>query len=279
MTKKESHPPPHLRKNGRYVILAAMKIFRRFTICLLAGLATALPAQEAERLTAAELLANCREGMPLNDVTLSGRLIVRKPRGFIKSENKFALSIDTGSDPALATCVLYDAKGESIVERVVMTRPRDGEAIIKRFSGNPLQEQEPPSLGSRVMGTDLLWLDLTLDFLWWPNAAYDTNPRTDRRVLGRACEVVIAPPPKPIPGCSGVRMWIDKQTGFLMKAEKLGMKGETLRYFWVQKVKEFEKDTWMIRLIKAEAEGSQYQTQLLVDALDGEVFEDAADAE
>ena len=256
-----------------------MKILRRFLACFILGLAVVAQAQENERPSAAELLQACREGLPLNQVTLSGRLFYRKPRGFIYSENKFALSIDWSAEPAIATCTLFDAKGQTVIERVEMTRPRQGEAEIKRFSGNPLTEQEPPSLGSRVAGTDLLWLDLTLDFLWWPNPVYDDNPKTDRKVLGRACEVILASPPKPIPGLSAVRMWIDKQTGFLMKAEKLNLAGEPVRYFWVQKVKEFSPDTWMIRLIKAEAHGSRNQTQLLVDALNDEVFADRLESE
>lgn len=258
-----------------------MKILGRFLTCFVLGAAVAAQAQESGRPTAAELLQACREGLPLNQVTLSGRLVVRKPRGFIQSENKFALSIDWSAEPAVAVCTLFDAKGAAVVERVEMTRPRMGEAEIKRFAGNPLKEQEPPSLAARVAGTDLLWLDLTLDFLWWPDPIFDDSAKTDRRVLGRACEVIIVAPPKPIPGCSGVRVWIDKQTGFLMKAEKLGLKGEPLRYFWVQKVKEFSPETWMIRLIKAQADSSrnQFQTQLLVDALNDEEFADRLEIE
>ena len=255
------------------------RIFAILAVLLPALAGTVCATETTERPTAAALLEACREGLPFNETeaTLSGRLIVRRPRGFIQQENKFVLHIDWNAEPAVATCTLYDEKGKTVVERVEMTRPRMGEAEIKRFTGNPPVEQEPPSLASRVAGTDLLWLDLTLDFLWWPEPVYDTSLKIDRTVLGRSCEVVFAAPPKPIPGCSGVRMWIDKQTGFLMKAEKLGLSGETLRYFWVQKVKEFSKDEWMIRLIKAEAEGSRYQTQLLVDALNDEEFEEKAD--
>ena len=115
--------------------------------------------------------------------------------------------------------------------------------------------------------------------MWWPNPVCDNNPKTVREVLGRACDVILASPPKPIPGLSAVRIWIDKQTGFLMKAEKLNLDGDPVRYFWVQKVKEFSKDTWMIRLIKAEAKGSRNQTQLLVDALNDDVFEDRLESE
>jgi len=255
------------------------RFFTRTAAALLAMAGVLNAAETTERPPAAELLQACREGLPFNETqaTLSGRLVVLRTRGFPTQENKFVLHINWGAEPAVATCSLYDAKGQTLLERVEMTRPRTGEAVIKRFAGNPLQEQEPPSLGSRVAGTDLLWLDLTMDFLWWPDPVYDDSPKTDRRVLGRLCDVVIAAPPKPIPGCSGVRMWIDKQTGFLMKAEKLGMSGETLRYFWVQKVKEFSKDEWMIRLIKAEAAGSRVQTQLLVDALNDNEFEDRAE--
>ena len=229
-----------------------------------------------ERPDAEALLKACREGLPLNQVTLAGRLFHGKPRGFGKTD-KFALSIDWSADPAVAVCVLNDAKG-GLLERVEMTRPRGGDAVIRRFSGIPLKEQESPSLGSRVAETDLLWLDLTMDFLWWPAAVYDNSPETNRKVLGRACEVILASPPKPIPGLSAVRIWIDKQTGFLMKAEKLNLAGEPVRYFWVQRVKKFDNDVWMIREIKAQARGSRYQTQLIVDTLNNEALGDKEDA-
>ncbi len=259
-----------------------MKRFIVFCMAVAVALAQAGAAPEEgkkERPTAAQLLKACREGLPLNQASLNGRLIVRKPRGFIKTESRFRLEIDWGAEPAVATCTLYDAKGTTIVERVVMTRPRLGDAVIQRFAGNPLKEQLAPSLASRVADTDLTWLDLTLDFLWWPEPVYDNGPAVDRSVLGRACEVVLAAPPKPIPGCAAVRMWIDKQTGFLMKAEELGTLGETTRYFWVQKVKKFADERWMIRLLKARARESAYETQLLVDALDDEVFSDRLDSE
>ncbi|MCL1888729.1 MAG: hypothetical protein FWF96_07670 [Kiritimatiellaeota bacterium] len=252
-----------------------MKRFLARSAAALLALAGAVRAAETEeRPPAAALLEACREGLPLDHTTLSGRLIVRKPRGFVESENQFTLSIDWGAEPASAVCVLYDAKGETLVERVELTRPHEGDASIKRFTGDPLEEQEPPSLASRVAGTDLLWLDLTLDFLWWPDAVYDDGRNIDRRVRGRACEVVRVAPPKPVPGLGAVRMWIDKKTGLLMKAAQLAPDGKTIRYFWVQKVKQFEpEDRWMIRLLEADSQDGLLRTQLLVDALNDEVLE------
>jgi len=257
-----------------------MKRFSTLPAAALLALAGTVCANEpAERPAAAALLEACREGLPFNETeaTLSGRLVVFRTRGFPTQENKFVLHINWGAEPAVATCSLYDAKGQNLLERVEMTRPRMGDAVIKRFAGNPLREQEPPSLSSRIAGTDLLWLDLTMDFLWWPDPVYDDNPKTDRTWRGYACDVIMVAPPKPIPGCSGVRIWIEKKTGFLVRVEKLDLSGKPVRYFWVQKVKEFSKDEWMIRLVKAEAAGSRVQTHLLVDALNDEEFEDKAE--
>ena len=166
-------------------------------------------------------------------------------------------------------------KGTGVVERVEMKRTRaTGEAEMKRYAGSPLRELPAPPLTERLLASELTWLDVTLDFMWWPDAAYDDGRGIDRRVRGRACEVVRVAPPKPVPGLGAVRMWIDKKTGLLMKAAQLAPDGKTIRYFWVQKVKQFEpEDRWMIRLLEADSQDGLLRTQLLVDALNDEVLE------
>ena len=117
-----------------------------------------------------------------------------------------------------------------------------------------------PALSARVLDTDMSWLDLTLDFLWWK----DVRLEGEGDVLNRACDILLAKPPAPIPGCSGVRIWLLRENGFLMRAEQLDPDGNPLRRMSVRDVKQF-KDRWFISELDVVAEKSDFRTRLFVN--------------
>lgn len=227
-----------------------------------------------EKLSAAELLAACRNNLPTERVTLAGKLTLLRRRGFPDRQNWFTLEVNWGADPSTAVCQLFDRRNGRVQEKVVLTRARSGEAEFKRFAGPEMKEQPAPLLSSKISETDLTWLELTMDFLWWPNPTFDTTPETVRRHRGEDCFVLLASPPKPIPGCGAVRMWLSKRTGFLMKAEQLDLMGDVTNYFWMQTAKKFG-DRWMLRELRAKTAGSSREallkeTRLYVETLDDE---------
>ncbi len=218
-------------------------------------------ADEADRQQAVALLQACTANLPREKMVLTGTLAVRRQRGFILSENPYRLELEWGATPSRASVTLFAPDSTNVTERVVMTR--DGRsASLVLFSGPKLEPSEPPSLAGRVGGTDLTWLDLTMDFLWWPDVRMDG----EGTAKGRACDILIATPPTPIPGCSAVRMWIDRKLGFLMQAEQLDPQGEPVRRMWVQSVKKMN-ERWMIRDMEVEMMGSGHRTRLYVDHL------------
>lgn len=211
--------------------------------------------------TAADILQACTVNLPREKMVLTGILAVRRQRGFILSENPYRLELEWGALPPRAEVTFFASESTNILERVVMTR--DGlQTELTLFSGPELRASGPPSLVARVGGTDLTWLDLTLDFLWWRDVRLDGEGRTK----GRLCDIIIATPPSPIPGCSGMRLWIDRKLGFLMQAEQLDDQGETVRRMWVQSVKKMN-ERWMIRDMEVEMMGSGHRTRLYVDRL------------
>jgi len=216
-----------------------------------------------ENLTAAQILNACTELMPTDRLLLKGALTVRKLRGIVLAEHPYKLLMDWGATPPSAEVLLLDAKGNTLVERAILTRHGDQPAQIKLFKGPEQQAVESPSYAGRICGTDITWLDLTLDFLWWKDVRFYDTPGGESR-NGRDCDILVTVPPAPIPGCSAVRVWVDRQLRCVMQAEQLDPQGNTVRRMWVQRVKKTD-DRWMIRDMEIESLGSGHRTRLTVD--------------
>lgn len=226
-----------------------------------------LPATEEavkeENLTAMETLHACTKLMPTDRLLLTGEIRVRKPHGVVLEEFPYKLMLDWGARVPSAEILLLTPEGTSLVERAVLTRPQGQPSQIKLFEGPEQKPAEQPSYASRVHGTDLTWMDFSLDFLWWPEARFDDVPRGDSR-NGRDCDILVTVPPVTIPGCSAVRVWVDRKLRCIMQAEQLGPQGDAVRRFWVQRVKKMN-DRWMIKDMEVETINSGHRTQLLVD--------------
>lgn len=220
-------------------------------------------AADAENLTAVQVLNACTRMIPTERLLLTGTLTVRKVRGIVLAEFPFKLMLEWGATVPSAECLLLDPQGTSLVQRAVMTRPAGKPAQIRLYSGPEQKREETPSYSSRVCGTDMTWMDLTLDFLWWKEARFDDVPRGEC-YSGRDCDILVTVPPGPIPGCSAVRVWVDRQLRCVMQAEQLDPQGNAVRKMWVQRVKK-TGDRWMIRDMEIETLNSGHRTRLFVD--------------
>ena len=225
------------------------------------------PSSEAEtareNLTAAQILNSCTRLLPTDSLLLSGEIRVRKPHGVVLDRFPYKLMLAWGEAVPTAEMLLLDAAGTSVVRRAVLTRPAGRPSEIRLFEGAGQKPAETPTYAARIQGTDITWMDLTLDFLWWKDARFDDVPRGDSR-NGRDCDILVTVPPEPIPGCSAVRVWVDRKLRCIMQAEQLGPQGNAVRRFWVQRVKKMD-ERWMIKDMEVETINSGHRTQLLVD--------------
>ena len=220
-------------------------------------------AAAAENLTAAQILSACTKIIPTEPILLKGTLTVRKLRGIVLAEFPYKLLMDWGANPPTAECLLLDPAGTSLVQRAVLTRSAGKPAQIKLYDGPEQKPADTPAYSARVRGTDMTWLDLTLDYLWWKDVRFDDTPRGECRT-GRDCDILVVVPPGPIPGCSAMRVWVDRQLRCVMQAEQLGPQGDAVRKMWVQQVKKID-DRWMIRDMEIETLNSGHRTRLFVD--------------
>ena len=145
---------------------------------------------------AAEVVANCRSMIPV-DAELKGRIVLRSRKGIVQAEYGYDLVRKAGETDLKLT--------------------KDDKDVEFEKSG-------------QILGTDVTWSDLTLDYLWWDDVSFDAE-REGETVHGQVCTVIVMKK-----GDRQVRVWVDRKTGALMQAEEM-KDGKAVRRLWGTRLK------------------------------------------
>ena len=180
----------------------------------------------ATNATPQELVASCRSMIPA-DAELEGRIVLRSRKGIAQAEYGYVLRRHGGE----TELTLRDASGQEV-------------PFVKEGS---------------ILGTDVTWSDLTLDYLWWDDVSFDAE-REGETVHGQVCAVVVMRK-----GDRVVRVWVDRKTGALMQAEEFSG-GKPVRRLWGTRLKKFG-DRWMANVLEVETMGSGHRTKITVEKL------------
>ena len=174
---------------------------------------------------AAEVVANCRSMIP-TDVELKGRIVLRSRKGIVQAEYGYDLVRKAGATDLKLT--------------------KDDKDVEFEKSG-------------QILGTDVTWSDLTLDYLWWDDVSFDAE-REGETVHGQVCTVIVMKK-----GERQVRVWVDRKTGALMQAEEM-KDGKPVRRLWGTRLKKFG-ERWMANVMEVETIGSGHRTKITVEEL------------
>ena len=180
--------------------------------------------------TPRELVTSCRSMIPSN-VELSGRIILRNRKGIPQAEHDYVLS-----------------RSNSVTRLAVDGKPYGASQTFQ--TSKPF---EP------ILGTDVTWSDLTLDYLWWDDFSFDAE-REGETVHGQVCAVVVMKKDD-----RAVRVWVDRKTGALMQAEEL-KGGKAVRRLWGTRIRKFG-ERWMANVLEVETIGSGHRTKITVEEL------------
>lgn len=205
------------------------------------------------------LLEACAARLPMEPLFMNGTLTMRKAYGVELKKYGFAVTIRWGDMPPTAKYDVYNLGG-GLVEAIEVERHPAGELSLRRFTGPARAKAEATALNARVLGTDITWLDVTLDYLWW------TQPvlaGTDK-VKGRLCDILEVVPPAPLPGCAKARLWIDREQQVLMQASQIDEKGRESRKMWVRAIQKVDH-RWVLKDLEVETLGSGHRTRLHID--------------
>lgn len=239
-------------------------------VCLAVG---GLRAENAtDGLTPGQLLVQARGMFPSERMEISGTLETAEARGMNATVRPYTLTLDWSGGVPKADCRLFQAEGSAkpLVHAELTRRAGKPELALIDADG---KRTEGVRLNLPVGESDLTWMDLAFDYLWWPNArrlAEGEIPEGER-VSGRSCVVLEVRSPAPVPGLGAVRLWLDKATGSLLQTQQLDETGRPTRLMWVQRVGR-EEGRWVPRLFRIRREGMRRMTSLRVDSVHAEAF-------
>ncbi len=225
-----------------HLILAAL---------LLIALPIATPAANDLPL-AQNLLRACIDALPDIPLIVTGDLQSRSRAGDLEQKKLVEMTLDWRAAPPTARYTIRDAFGHN-PEHLSITWPIGAPVEYRFFNGDPLQAAPLPDLSAPIAGTDISWQDLSLSFLWWPNA----KTIGEDSVRDRNCYIVDLPASN-----LAMRLWIDPKIPVMLRAETWS--GETL--LRRMDVKGFKKinGRWVIQNIEVESFPARHKTTLTV---------------
>lgn len=236
--------------------------------------ATGLAESAIEGLSAKQILLQARLMFPREQLTILGRVGTAEQRGQREKLFPYALDLDWSGAAPLARCRLYGMESTVPLQEAELTRV-GGEPKLTLITSEG-QRVEQARLNTPIAESDLTWMDLAFDYLWWQDLR--TVPEEEcrkreipRRVSGRSTAVIEARPPAPIAGLSAVRIWVDEATGNLLQTAQLGETGEVARLMYVQKIGR-EEGRWVPREFRIKRTGSSRITRLTVSSIASESF-------
>lgn len=144
--------------------------------------------------------------------------------------------------------------------RYDLTR-KDGKSDLKFF--DKAGAQVPFERGGRLLDTDIVESDLTLEFLWWEKASLDADaPSKLSGIVGKV--LLIEKDDK------AYRAWINPQTGAMMEAHELRKQADgswkPVREVFCTSFQQFG-DRWAPRHIEVGPPGAKYRTKIVVEEI------------
>jgi outer membrane lipoprotein-sorting protein len=121
------------------------------------------------------------------------------------------------------------------------------ESRLDEISRDGIEKVTPAQFDRKIRGTDVTYEDLSLKFLYWPNAQVvgSDNVRT------RGCWKLELQAPSRQSQYSRVLLWVDKGSGALMRMEGYDSNGQLERRFEVISAQKID-DRWFLKQMRIE---------------------------
>jgi hypothetical protein len=179
------------------------------TLALSVALGAAEPAPDAH-----QILRKAREAYTAQQHTLVGRL----RKGDVSLPFELAI---------LGNTLRYEFKKPT---QVIQLRLLEKDSRLEEITRSGAEKISAARFDQRVRDTDISYEDLALKFLYWPSAAV-TGEET--RSLRKCWVIRVEPGRKDDSQYGRVMLWIDQQSGALLKAEAYDPAAKLARRFQV----------------------------------------------
>ena len=135
--------------------------------------------------------------------------------------------------------------------QIIQLRMSDKEARLEEINGSGKAEKvSPRRFDERVRDTDISYEDLSLGFLYWPNATI----HGEQTMLLQKCWIIrVEPGSRKDSQYGKVDLWISKKNGALMQAEAFDPAGKLSRRFKVISGQSLGDGLWMLKEMRIES--------------------------
>lgn len=220
------------------------------------------------------MLIQARSMFPQERIDVVGTLETAEVRGQNAVVRPYALTLDWREGNPEATCKIFRDNDDRPVQHAQLTRKHGVTSLT--LIGSDGTRSENVRLNTPVGDSDLTWMDLTFNYLWWPNARQLSEEELDARNLaarqgGRNCVVLEVMPPANVTGLHSVLLWIDISTGYLVQTEQTDAQGRAVRRMWVQRIGR-EEGRWVPREFRIQRDGMRRVTKLIIDTIHATSF-------
>ncbi len=189
-------------------------------------------------LTAGDILRAVREGQGSRHESLDGRLR--------NDESGEAFPFKLIADGPLVR-YLFAGKPPTTVQ----VRYNEDGSQLEESVGGSSEKLTPANFDKKILGTDLAYEDLALRFLYWPRA---TLLGEDTVKLRGAWKVRVDAPNRRTE-YSSVNLWVDRESGALLRAEAYNWDGKMAKRFEVisgQKLPDNAEGKWYLKEMRIE---------------------------
>jgi hypothetical protein len=203
---------------------------------------------------APQILSAVRSQLPSHPVVMNGTLKQRAANGFVKKTLAVEMELDWKAVPSRAKYVITDTKSDQTQTLDVVWKKSGAEYT---FTQNG--EKVEIDVNTEIQNVGVTWSDLSFSFLWDPKAE---TFGVEKKFGKERYEISI-----PRPNDHTLLLWIEKETGRMMKAEEYDADQKKKKIIKVVSVKEFD-DIWMVKdldIIRPQQGG---RTSLRIDSVE-----------
>jgi hypothetical protein len=118
---------------------------------------------------------------------------------------------------------------------------------LDQISGGGVEKIAPAQLDQKIRGTDVTYEDLALKFLYWPNA----KVVGEENIRSRNCWKLQLRAPSRQSQYFNVLLWIDKESGALMRMEGYDWNGQLAKRFEVISAQKINH-RWFLKQMRIE---------------------------
>ncbi len=213
----------------------------RWSLCLAlvtlfcAGMGVNAAQDDAPALTASDILRAVREGQASRHESLDGQLRNDEDGKVFP----FRLVADGPQ-------VRYQFSG--VPPTTVQVRYNEDSSDLQESTGGTTEKLTPANFDKKILGTDLAYEDLALRFVYWTKATTEG----DDTIRTRSTWKLRLNAPNHRTQYSSVNLWVDKESGALMRADAYDWQGKQIKRFEVISGQKLE-GKWYLKQMRVES--------------------------